>query len=431
MSSRRSRSASHSGVSITALEGGRQRLRWREPVEGGGWRERSWTVHATAGDANLWALRIHEAVTLRGTFERPSSSTRPTPPRVADLEELHLSFAEWKAVNRRLKPRTIELMRMGFERFEAEIRIVTGLGLGAPIPVSALSIDVCTRVVARLAEGQTRQEGKRWGPCGPRRQAQIMGAVYGAWAYGAAEPDRWPGLRPVPVDKARIIPRRPAARRPDPAPTIAEMDAILRCARVREQLFNAPFMSAFFELQRATGLRQFQVLALLVEDVLGLDTPVPRLRVRRGKSEQEDQGRIVPLAPVLVPTLRALVQGQPPGGLLLRRRSRFNVGTLVALLEEVEGAGELRPQVWRSESRGNRRTTHLWRAGHQRMLRRAGVEDRVINVLVGHVGKTTRDRSYDDADWSELVDAVRLIPAVDWYAVPNVTELRSDRPLRR
>ena len=55
-------------------------------------------------------------------------------------------------------------------------------------------------------------------------------------------------------------------------------------------------------------------------------------------------------------------------------------------------------------------------------LRRAGVEDRVIDALVGHSGATVRDRHYDDADWVELVRAVGQVPEVQEVELEEAEE---------
>ncbi|MFK7931191.1 MAG: tyrosine-type recombinase/integrase [Myxococcota bacterium] len=361
-------------------------MRWRELQPDGQVVAKSWTVEASPADAERWALRVHEALQVAGTFVRPEPGLELAPVIEGDLRVLFLEWAKWRAAHRGLKSKTIRIMRSSVARIEEELRRAATLPADGPIPASVLTPTIAGLVLQQMAESVGRP-----------RQVQVMAALYDAWAWASDELDRWPGLRPVPRLKAKVVPSAHRRSRPDPAPTVGEMDAVIR--RAAGSL--SPLLAEFLAVQRCTGLRQFQVQGLLPGDVLDLDSPVPRLRVRHGKSAQEREGRIVPVPPVLVPVLRKLLAGADVKEPLLGRRAPINSSTLWRLFEAVEGAGEIRPAVWRSDGRANTRTTHVMRAGYQRMMRRAGVEDRVIDVLVGHAGKTTRDRHYDDSDWAE------------------------------
>ena len=128
-----------------------------------------------------------------------------------------------------------------------------------------------------------------------------------------------------------------------------------------------------------------------------------------------------PVAPVLLPEIRRLAAGKAPEDWLVGTRQLTPI-VLHEVFQAAEDGKKLRPEVWRSERRENKRTSHSFRAGFQRGLRRAGVEDRVIDALVGHSGATVRDRHYDDADWVELVRAVGQVPEVQEVELEEAEE---------
>ena len=399
MAARRNRSEAHPGVSVTALSGGRHRLRWREVVNG----ERvaqSWTIYGTAADANRWALSVSESLQLSGTFRRPTDAAQrpvqPERPAVGDLRDAFVGYANWRITKKRVSDGTRDLDALNLKRIETEIRALAGLPNDTPIPADLLSIDLCDRLQARVeASG-----------AGQSRQAQVMRTLWGAWAW-ASDTGAVAGLGAPPKTKSLVVPSVETGGRLMKAPTMREMDAILHHAGIVPR--SDSNARSLLEIMRATGLRISQVKGIRVEHLHGLDSPVPTLDVRVGKSKKEKLGRTVPVAPVLAPLLRELVGERQEGPLL---KTMPSVPTLAAIMEAAEGAGDIRPDIWRDARRGNRKLSHWARAGFQRHLRRKGVEDRVIDVLVGHAAKTVRDGHYDDADWAELVEAVRLVPGV-------------------
>jgi integrase len=386
------RSRAHPGVAVTLLEEGRWRLRWRE-----GSSARSWTVDGASVDAHRWAITVSEALRERGTFERPSSVSSPSSAAaVADLREVLLAWADWRRRLREVSAGTAERDASALRRIELEVRVVLGLAEAAPIPASVLSVELLDEVHRRLVSSGV----------GRSRQVQVLGVAYAAWTW-AADVGRWPGVPPAPRTRELVVPRATRTSGPLPAPTVEEMDAIVLVAR--EVARSDSSCGDCYEVSRGTGLRHAQVVALRVGDIRGLDSPVPTLAVRTGKSESEKRGRVVPLAPALVPLMRRLVEGRADSEPLFVRPGHPTMMKVMTIADE---RGLIRPAVWRSPDRGNTRISHWARAGFQRLLRRSGVEDRVIDVLVGHGGRTVRDRHYDSADWAELVAAVRLIPPV-------------------
>jgi integrase len=404
------RKSTHPGVTVRALARGRYRIRWRERIEGGDTAAQSWTTHCDdPGQAEEWAIRIHRSVIRDGVFDRPDDvGTRPTPPsrpQEIDLRELWVAWAAWRLSHQGVRAGTARTDRECLTSAEREIRAIHRLRDNTPIPLAVLTTPTCEAVVQRLAARGN----------GSARISGVMGTIYRSWVWACDDGEaRWPGLLPAPRTRSKVVPARkdPPTALP---PTIEEMDALVRAAHHRPRASTA---GDVLEIMRATGLRISQVCALEVRDVEGLRSRAPRLQVRTGKSAAEARGRVVPVSPCLVPLLKQRCRGQAPEALLVP--SRPGTTTLQRIAQECVQQGLVRPDVIQPRGRRNRRVSHYMRAGLQRHLRREGVEDRVIDVIVGHAGATVRDRHYDRADWGELVDAVGRIPPVS-EAAPGLT----------
>jgi integrase len=428
MKSTRNHSDAHPGVSVVNLGDGRHRLRWRERTASGGSVSQSWTVAGSPAEAEIAAIDVYGQLMTKGTFVRPvdgPAPPRPTRPEVATLEDLFVAFSAWRLHVVGARGSTGASITGALVTFEAALRAVTDRPDG-PLPVTLLTAAHCEAVVRRLKSvpgpspaGRVRQDGsparpskRRRAPPGEGRINQIMRYVYAAWEWGADEPDRWPGLAPAPRVKRKIVPPAPVPSAALVPPTWREMDLVVHAARALRRPESAD-VGDILEIARGTGLRVGQVIGLVVGDFGGLDTPVPTVRVRPelGKSRRERQGRTVPIAPVLVPLVRRLVEGKEPGQALFARSKPINVYTLRAILERATAQG-LRTEVYRSSERGNERITHFMRAGFQHGLRREGVAERTIDRLVGHNPASTRDAHYAPAELEDLVAAVRRVPAV-------------------
>ena len=398
----RPRSPTHPGVSIRALSRGRFRLRWREVEPSGALLEQSWTCHLRdAAEAERWAIAVYRSLQSTGTFERPlevgAAPVVLRRPRSVELRDLWVAWASWRITHQRIRPGTARNDRECLASAERALRAVHGLAPDTPIPLSLLHTRTCEGMVQWL-HGQGN---------GSSRLSSVLGTVYRAWVWASDdEDDRWPGLLPAPRTRSKVVPARHEAPTA-PAPTLAEMDALVREAR---RCKHPSCAGDLLEVMRATGLRISQVMALRVGNVEGLDGDDPRLQVRTGKSAREKRGRVVPIAPSVVPLLRRRCAGRSAHAPVLP--SRPGAATLRAVVGRCVARGEVREAVIRPEGRRNERTSHSMRAGLQRHLRRAGVEDRVIDLLVGHKGATVRDRHYDRADWGELVAAVARVPPV-------------------
>lgn len=429
MKQSRNHSDAHPGVSVTSMAKGRHRIRWREVNPDGTKVPRSWTVYATPAEAEIWAIAVHEELMTTGCFTRPDDSTRAAQPmrtQVASLQDLLVAWASWRINVVGARGSTRKTIPGALVAFETAVRAVSDYADDTTIPVTVLTPETCERVIVWMRttptpspKGRKRKDGSPAKPSkgnrkppGPARINQIMRYIYMAWEWASDDAGRWPGLPTVPRVKSKIVPPPPVPSAPLLPPTWSEMDLVVQAARklVRQESSD---VGDILELARGTGLRVGQVTALQVRDFNGLDSPVPTLRIRPelGKSKREQQGRTIPLAPVLAPLVRRLAAGRAEAAPLFDRKKPINVYTLRTILKQATDRG-LRPAVYRSDERGNNRITHFMRAGFQYELRRAGVAERTIDRLVGHNASTTRDRHYAPAEDTELIDAVRTVPAV-------------------
>ncbi len=301
----------------------------------------------------------------------------------------------WRVSHQRVRPGTHARDRECLASATRELRAHHRIALGRPVPLGVLDIPTCVAVARRLEDLGN----------GSSRVQAVLRKVHQAWTWAADEPERWPGLAAPPRTKARVVPTREDAPLAAP-PTIAEMDALVREARRRGK---GSLAGPLLEIMRGTGLRISQVCALRVRDLDWQAEDGVSLTVRKGKSASE-RPRVVPVAPTLLPLLRGLCAGKRPHERIVDKRPGNS--TLRSIKDRCIARGEVRPEVFRPEGRRNDRISHYMRAGLQRHLRRRRVEDRVIDLLVGHQGASVRDRHYDRGDWEELVAAVAQLPPV-------------------
>ncbi len=174
-------------------------------------------------------------------------------------------------------------------------------------------------------------------------------------------------------------------------------------------------MGDIFALARGLGLRIGQVTRLKVGDVRGLhrrDQPTMiRIRPELGKTKQERRGRTVPVAPVVLPTLRRLVAGKKSEDPLFERTGRINNYTLNNIVRRSIARG-VRPEVFASLERRNKRKTHYFRAGFISGIQQLGASKKAAQRLVGHQAVDTADGAYDPATLQMLIEAVALVPEI-------------------
>jgi integrase len=179
------------------------------------------------------------------------------------------------------------------------------------------------------------------------------------------------------------------------------------------------------EILRATGLRSGQGLALVVGDLVRGPDGSPGLHVPAGKSRREqEEDRVVPIAPVLAPLLAALAaeaeaEGRthlvPFHGSVAGGRRTSVARTFRGAWEAATARGEARRDVWDPPKRGQARPVHALRAGLQAELLRAGVAEAVVKALVGHAGGLAGGHYVSVEDrWAAMRAAVATIPPIWW-----------------
>lgn len=216
------------------------------------------------------------------------------------------------------------------------------------------------------------------------------------------------------VPRARNVELPSAVPPPPPvAPTWEEMDRFAAHA-------SGWYVHLGIAL-RFTGLRTTQVLRLRRADI---DTERHTMTVRGelGKTQQERQGRVVPISP----HLSALVKEWPldPDGWLIsilpmpgwhgvERPHRIACNPTARRTWHRAG---VRPEVWQtktpdSQGRHHGHPLHCFRAGFVSNLLAAGAQEEDVQFLVGHAGRTVTAQRYTDQGMvRKLSETVALIP---------------------
>ena len=223
---------------------------------------------------------------------------------------------------------------------------------------------------------------------------RVACSVAGAWVHAWDERSLYPSLPEPPRDTSHCVPRPPKKAPGRPAPTWAEVDAVLRRVPAAVELHAL--------VLRGTGLRPATVANIRWLDI---DFQAGTLKIRHDKREAAE-GRIIPLAPWL---LSALAEAGQAG--LERNPTKLVSSLNDALRAAVDRAVEaraLRPAAVAGEGRARRAT--LFRSAFQAGLRREGVADRDIDFLVGHNASSIRDQHYDPATFDSVRAAVRKVP---------------------
>lgn len=200
---------------------------------------------------------------------------------------------------------------------------------------------------------------------------------------------------------------------PTKAGTWAEMDAAI----ANGGLWYPLPMAAM----RALGLRVSQTMLLLVGDIhFNEDQTAAELvfRGELGKSKQERRGRIVPIAPAMLPLLKLLCDGRAPDAWLVptspwrKRGERRDREIRTPKVREAWIAANVRKEVW------HRRPDHAFRKGFNTGLRNLGAEHQAVEHLLGH--SLGLSGIYTDETALKLREAVALMPpfsADAWAAI--------------
>lgn len=397
--------ANGSGVSVGKLTDGRFRVRWRERVDHDGERksvQRERVVHSEQAMIEL-RTAVLRAIETDGAYVDPSIRTVTAP----SIESIAIGYLRERA-SYGVEPRTVQSEAQRLRSSLVYVRQIVGLAPLAPVPASVMTRSVIVEVV-RLARAAGLAETSL------RHMARILLQV---WTWGS-DTSETPGAIPAPPRSiVGLLPRTPPKSAPE-APTLAEADACLRQLKGRSS--RRPLATAI--LMRWTGLRVGQVLGAKRED---LDIDAGTLRVRIGKSAREkvDQ-RVIPVSRHLIADILPFL-GEDPDGSLIARRSDFAGGVtngssrpddaLRRAWKSATAAGEARKSVWWPTGRKIARPDHAFRAAFQHALVVADVRDEVIDLLVGHSGRSTRSKHYvaADARMAAMRAAIDAMPPIDW-----------------
>jgi integrase len=360
-------------ASIEELEDGRYLVRWRDPD--GRQRKAVFNRKRAAEDHQKEVEDCKRA----GKRWEPRDA-RPSP-GVGEAVSAHLVHLKGRGV----APRTLINVGFALENF------TRFLGDADSFPLTSLSSEILERFYAWLGQAETGRHGRVRSLDTRRKNVAI---VQRFWAW-CANSDSYAAIVPPP----RKLERLPGdARTPTRAPTWAEMDAEITAAGT---WYPVPMA-----LMRCFGLRVSQAMRLIVGDI-DLEHAHLRVRGELGKSPQERQGRVVPIAPAVLPVLAELVRDRAADEWIVPSRRKRGRREREVRTEYVAGAwarAEVRDEAWR------RRPDHAFRKGFVSELRRAGAERDAVEVLVGH--SLGLAGIYTDPDALPLKHAVTLIPAL-------------------
>lgn len=194
--------------------------------------------------------------------------------------------------------------------------------------------------------------------------------------------------------------RTPAAPPRPPAPTWAQMDAVIV---ELERSVRRQWLARLAIVMRCTGLRVDQAAAVTWGDFDLTHPGLMTVRGELGKTDPERRGRTVPVSPVLLAEMRTwsrpqlgAVVGGPPGGSQGRRERT------VGNAWRATGAPSA---IWSG------RPEHCFRRGFQTGLIDLGADPFAVEFLVGHQLPGQMDTYTDPRAWKPRL-AVDLVPPI-------------------
>jgi hypothetical protein len=334
---------------------------WTSPVTGV---ERSRGGFPTAAQADAFKVEVEGLVARGLDWEPPRATEEAT---LVSAMHAYLDHVEMTKAAGTARNRTISLEL--FRRFIEETTPST-----APLTLAVLTKQALTRFLAWLRTPESSRRGGRSEDA--IRKAVEHVQLFWAWA---GDDDDHEAVTPRPRKLAELSGIR-SPRTPTRAPTWADMDAAIAALAVPdERLRNRgiAYHVLVATLERCTGLRVSQVDRLQVGDV-ELATGVLTFRGELGKSQQERAGRLLPIAPVLLPVLSRLVAGRAAGELLVPRQHEASEQAKRRRLCQAWSAAGVPEAVWAQ------RPNHAFRKGFSTELARAGVVAEVRDFLTGH-----------------------------------------------
>jgi integrase len=355
---------------------------------------------------------VRRAVEVGGSYVAPVVQAAPVAtvaPVAPEVRQTNLETAAvaWIAYKRtRCVSGSVRRYAQHMARFFGAVRVHTGLGPKAVVTASMLSRDL---LIACVRSWQT--EGLS--------ESYVYGAARSAlemWRWVSDDPVTYPGVPVPPRESKAVLPHAPLYS-PPPAPTLAEVDACLRHLPI-----DAEQSRRIGALLRYTGLRITQVVTLRRQD---LDFDARTLVVRTGKSRWEKaERRTVPVARGLLAEIAPWARDLAPEAFLFpawgvagaEKHASARPEVFAAAWREAVRWREAREEVWNPANRAIARPEHAFRAALQAVLAEGGASEPLLDVLVGHRGKSTRDRHYvpPDVVFARLREALDALPAVDW-----------------
>lgn len=397
--------ANGTGVSVQP-HSGRWRVMWRErvSVDGGAptWKQRSRVV-STEAAAIVLRAEILRAIETAGHYDDPMESIAT----VTSVDALLAGFLVSRRARGAARSTLSTLATLAAQATRA-LRAHLRLRDDQPIPADRLTREAFVGMVNQLRDASLA-DGTVYG---------VSAFLLDAWNWGADDPEGYPGVATPPRDRKSVMPRAAVYVAP-PAPTLAEIDAVLRALP-----YQARVAKGIAVVMRYTGLRVAQALALRRSD---WNPTASTITIRTGKSAREKASpRTIPVPRSFALDVAPWLGDEPTGPLVMRDESgrRVTTGsgggrlridaTLTAAWQRATDAGEVRPEVWKPSNRDAARPNHAFRSAYQSALVRTRIAPDVISALVGHA--TLRERHY--AGPEELMDAMREavdnLPPIDW-----------------
>ncbi len=369
-------------------------VRWRHPITGA---PRSKGGHPTARAATDF-ITVVEALNAQGLDWEPPAL--PEQAALVTALNAYLDHVELTKSKGTTYNRTISLEL--FRRFVEETT-----------PAASLNVLTKTLLTGFLAWLKLPANSQRKAGRSSDFTRKCVEHVQGFWAW-AADDDAFVDKTPRPRRLAELRGLR-SPRTPTRAPTWADMDAMIAALGVQpagqrvQRDFAFHILSAV--IQRCTGLRVSQVDRLIVGDVdvaLGVLT----FRGELGKSHQERAGRLLPIAPPLLPVLRRMTGHREPAELLVARIGNPAGSNSRERMAEAWTLAKVPPAVWKQ------RPNHALRKGFSSELARSGISKEVRDFLTGHSAGIAGFYTDPDAlDLRGAVDKVAPFAPAAWVVI--------------
>jgi integrase len=348
--------------STRELRSGRYQVRWKNPD--GTFAARTFTKKADAKE--------HERVTARceelGVFWKPEE-----PVRIPSLEDGVIAFLVHLSDTR--EPPTIEQYKKAIEQFG---RALDAAGIHA-MTVADWTLEHL-RIFRRWLEADTSRRSAGRAPDTVRRLVEKIETLW-SWLFTSNFHNSVPKPQSLEIPKAPQTPVR--------APTF---DESARCVLACEGEYRRMATLAY-----GIGLRISQVCDLLWSDV-DFEQGLLTIRGELGKTEAEQQGRIIPLAEWLLKEMATWGTRE---------------GKIVKLTVSRQARERYMHRAW--ERAGVRaeihkqRPDHAFRRGFLSGVKRAGADSEAAEFYVGHAIPGARGR-YIDAAFLELRAVVAHVP---------------------